>query len=127
MPEPTVPDLALVIREISEEMAQRSDRGAVADYIPELARVDPGQFGMAVIDAAGRVFAGGDSETPFSIQSVSKVFTLTLALGMVGDRLWKRVGRELRATRSTPSSSWRGSAACRAIRSSMRAPSRSPT
>ncbi|AIQ91802.1 MULTISPECIES: glutaminase [Methylobacterium] len=89
-----MPDLALVIREISEEMAQRSDRGAVADYIPELARVDPGQFGMAVIDAAGRVFAGGDSETPFSIQSVSKVFTLTLALGMVGDRLWKRVGRE---------------------------------
>jgi len=89
-----VPDLALVIREISEEMAQRPDRGAVADYIPELAGVDPSQFGMAVIDAEGHVFAGGDSETPFSIQSVSKVFTLTLALGMVGDRLWKRVGRE---------------------------------
>ncbi|GJE11443.1 MULTISPECIES: glutaminase [Methylobacterium] len=89
-----MPELALVIREISEEMAQRSDRGAVADYIPELARVDPNQFGIAVIDADGCVFAGGDSETPFSIQSVSKVFTLTLALGMVGDRLWKRVGRE---------------------------------
>ena len=89
-----MPDLALVIRDISEEMALRPDRGAVADYIPELARIDPNQFGMAVIDAEGRVFAGGDSETPFSIQSVSKVFTLTLALGMVGDRLWKRVGRE---------------------------------
>ena len=47
-----------------------------------------------MIDAEGQVFTGGDSETPFSIQSVSKVFTLTLALGMVGDRLWKRVGRE---------------------------------
>ena len=47
-----------------------------------------------MIDADGRVVAGGDSETPFSIQSISKVFTLTLALGMVGDRLWKRVGRE---------------------------------
>lgn len=46
------------------------------------------------IDADGRVTTGGDSETPFSIQSVSKVFTLTLALGMAGDRLWKRVGRE---------------------------------
>ena len=89
-----MPDLALVIREISEEMAQRSDRGAVADYIPELARVDPGQFGMAVIDAAGRVFAGGDSETPFSIQSVSKVFALTLALNRIGPALWERVGRE---------------------------------
>ncbi|MCJ2071119.1 glutaminase [Methylobacterium sp. J-030] len=89
-----MPDLAHVIREISEEMAQRSDRGTVADYIPELARIDPKRFGIAVIDAGGQVHTGGDSETPFSIQSVSKVFTLTLALGMVGDRLWKRVGRE---------------------------------
>lgn len=89
-----MPDLDSVIREIAAEMAQRSDRGAVADYIPELARVDPNQFGIAVIDADGRVTTGGDSETPFSIQSVSKVFTLTLALGMAGDRLWKRVGRE---------------------------------
>lgn len=89
-----MPDLDSVIREIAAEMAQRSDRGAVADYIPELARVDSNQFGIAVIDADGRVTTGGDSETPFSIQSVSKVFTLTLALGMAGDRLWKRVGRE---------------------------------
>ena len=89
-----MPDLALVIREISEEMAQRPDRGAVADYIPELAGIDPNQFGIAVIDGEGQVLTGGDSETPFSIQSVSKVFTLTLALGMVGDRLWRRVGRE---------------------------------
>ena len=89
-----MPDLDSVIREIAAEMAQRSDRGAVAAYIPQLARVDPNQFGIAVIDADGRVTTGGDSETPFSIQSVSKVFTLTLALGMAGDRLWKRVGRE---------------------------------
>ncbi|SFL29688.1 glutaminase [Methylobacterium pseudosasicola] len=89
-----MPDLDSVVREIAEEMAQRPDRGAVADYIPELAHVDPNQFGIAVIDADGRVISGGDSETPFSIQSVSKVFTLTLALGMAGDRLWKRVGRE---------------------------------
>jgi glutaminase len=42
----------------------------------------------------GQEFVAGDADTPFSIQSVSKVFTLTLALGMVGDRLWNRVGRE---------------------------------
>jgi glutaminase len=75
-------------------MAQRPDRGEVATYIPELARVDPKAFGLAVIDAAGNVAAAGDSETPFSIQSISKVFTLTLALGKHGDRLWRRVGRE---------------------------------
>ena len=47
-----------------------------------------------VIDAEGNIAAGGDSDMPFSIQSISKVFTLTLALGKVGDRLWQRVGRE---------------------------------
>jgi glutaminase len=50
--------------------------------------------GIAVIDAEGRVATGGDSEAPFSIQSISKVFTLTLALGRIGDRLWRKVGRE---------------------------------
>ncbi|MFD1332627.1 glutaminase [Methylopila musalis] len=87
-------DLDAIVREIAEEMRERPDRGEVASYIPELARVDPNQFGLAVIDAEGRVSAAGDCDAPFSIQSVSKVFTLTLALGKVGDRLWRRVGRE---------------------------------
>src|SRR5262245_10526291 len=86
--------LDAVVREIADEMAQRADRGEVANYIPELARADPNRFGIAVIDADGNVAAGGDADVPFSIQSISKVFTLTLALGMVGDRLWRRVGRE---------------------------------
>jgi glutaminase len=89
-----VPDLNNVVKEIAEEMAQRPDRGEVATYIPELGRIDPKAFGLAVIEADGNVAAGGDSDTPFSIQSISKVFTLTLALGKVGDRLWRRVGRE---------------------------------
>ncbi len=75
-------------------MAARPDRGTVASYIPELARVDAKSFGLCVIDNDGQVAAAGDAETPFSIQSISKVFTLTLALGKVGDRLWRRVGRE---------------------------------
>ena len=70
------------------------DRGDVANYIPELARVDPSAFGIAVATVDGRMIAAGDAEAPFSIQSISKVFTLTLALGLVGDRLWTRVGRE---------------------------------
>ncbi len=87
-------ELDRAVQEIAAEMAERSDRGEVATYIPELARIDPKKFGMVVVDAAGHVAAAGDSETPFSIQSISKVFTLTLALGKVGDLLWKRVGRE---------------------------------
>jgi glutaminase len=89
-----VPNLELVVREIADEMRQRPDRGEVATYIPELARVNANAFGLVVIDADGNVAAGGDSEIPFSIQSISKVFTLTLALGKIGDRLWQRVGRE---------------------------------
>jgi glutaminase len=71
-------------------MARRPDRGEVATYIPDLARIDAKSFGLVVIDAEGNVAAAGDSDTAFSIQSISKVFTLTLALG----RLWRRVGRE---------------------------------
>jgi glutaminase len=88
------PDLQHVVDEITDEMRRRTDRGTVATYIPELARVDAKAFGLVVIDAAGHVAAGGDCDQPFSIQSVSKVFTLTLALGKVGDRLWQRVGCE---------------------------------
>jgi glutaminase len=82
------------VKEIADEMRQRPDRGEVASYIPELARIDAKHFGLAVIDAEGNVVAAGDADMPFSIQSISKVFTLTLALGKVGDRLWRRVGRE---------------------------------
>jgi glutaminase len=89
-----VSNLKTIVKDIADEMRARTDRGEVAAYIPELARVDPKHFGIAVIDAEGNVFADGDSDMPFSIQSVSKVFTLTLALGKAGDRLWQRVGRE---------------------------------
>jgi glutaminase len=89
-----VPNLDLVVREIADEMARRPDRGEVATYIPDLARIGAKSFGLVVIDAEGNVAAAGDSDAPFSIQSISKVFTLTLAIGKVGDRLWRRVGRE---------------------------------
>ncbi len=86
--------LNLVVKDIADEMRRRPDRGEVASYIPELARVDPKHFGIAVFDDEGNLACGGDCDMPFSIQSVSKVFTLTLALGRYGDRLWQRVGRE---------------------------------
>jgi glutaminase len=89
-----MPDLEQVVKEIADETAQRPDRGEVATYIPELACINPKHFGLAVIDAEGNIALGGDADMPFSIQSVSKVFTLTLALGKAGDRLWHRVGRE---------------------------------
>ncbi|MDY6848167.1 MAG: glutaminase [Geoalkalibacter sp.] len=86
--------LGKILKQIGEEMAAREERGRVAGYIPELAAIDPTQFGMAVALADGRVLSVGDAEVPFSIQSVSKVFTLALALGRYGNQLWRRVGRE---------------------------------
>jgi glutaminase len=83
-----------ILHDIHSELSPRFGEGKVADYIPGLANVDPGQFAMSVTMPGGEIFTCGDCETPFSIQSISKVFSLTLALGMVGDALWKRVGRE---------------------------------
>ena len=87
-------DIADIVRTIAGEMRAAEERGKVADYIPMLAAVDPAKFGIALVTAGGRVHVGGDADEPFSIQSVSKVFALTLALGKVGDALWRRVGRE---------------------------------
>lgn len=89
-----MPDLQLLLDEIGREMRDREDRGRVADYIPQLAKVDDRKFGLAVATVDGREFATGDAAEPFSIQSISKVFALTIALGKVGDALWRRVGRE---------------------------------
>ncbi|MBB3180251.1 glutaminase [Variovorax sp. Sphag1AA] len=68
--------------------------GAVASYIPALARVPATQFGIALHTREGVEACAGDASTPFSIQSISKLFTLTLAMRYLGDALWERMGRE---------------------------------
>ena len=70
--------------------------GQVAQYIPALASVDPGRFGLAISDVNTRLKPRGTGDwlEPFSIQSLSKVFTLALVLAAEGDALWSRVGKE---------------------------------
>ena len=87
-------DLQNIIDQIADDIRQIEDRGKVANYIPELASVDPNQFGIAVALPDGKTLVAGDADVKFSIQSVSKVFTLALALGRLGEALWQRVGRE---------------------------------
>ena len=89
-----MPDIANILKAIASEAANAPDRGIVANYIPELAIQDANQFGIAVAGNDGRMHLAGNADAAFSIQSVSKVFTLTLALGNYGDNIWKRVGRE---------------------------------
>lgn len=83
-----------IVDGIAAQMAVKTDKGTVASYIPQLACVKPEQFSISVALPDGSVFSAGCAQTLFSIQSISKVFTLTLALGKLGERVWNRVGRE---------------------------------
>ena len=82
------------LTDLGARMKTASERGQVANYISELAKVDPQQFGMSICLPDGVRLNVGDTSTPLSIQSISKVFTLAIALGRYGDRLWSRVGKE---------------------------------
>jgi len=85
----------LVLDQINDELRPLLGQGGkVASYIPALARVSPLQFGIALRTCEGEVAQAGDSAVPFSIQSVSKVFSLTLAIKALGEALWVRIGRE---------------------------------
>ena len=69
--------------------------GAAADYIPELAAVDPNRFGIAVATVNGALHKVGDADYPFTIQSISKAFVYCLALELIGrDAVLERVGVE---------------------------------
>ena len=78
----------------AELRPQLGREGRVASYIPALARVPVAQFGIALRTCAGEEAAAGDSAVPFSIQSVSKLFSLTLAMRLLGEALWERINRE---------------------------------
>lgn len=83
-----------VIAKIYEELKPLWGQGKVADYIPALAEVDPRQFGIAIETLDGQSFLAGDGEVRFSIQSISKVFSLAMVTRRIGDRIWEAVGRE---------------------------------
>tara|TARA_Y100001001_G_C7985789_1_gene301098 strand:- start:28 stop:693 length:666 start_codon:yes stop_codon:yes gene_type:complete len=68
--------------------------GAPANYIPALASVSPHLCGLAFVSLEGKIWKAGDSGIRFSIQSISKIFGLSMAMQRVGDQLWKRVGME---------------------------------
>ncbi len=87
-------DLVEILTKVGEEAALEAGKGKVASYIPALKRVPVGKFGIAVCTVTGDEYVYGDAEDAFSIQSISKVLTLAMALGHVGANLWKRVGRE---------------------------------
>ena len=83
-----------ILEEIQEETRALRTEGRVADYIPDLTCVPRGKFGLALQTVDGDSYAVGDSQESFSLQSISKTFTLSFALTHAAHDLWLRVGRE---------------------------------
>jgi len=84
--------------DILEKAYQRTkalnDEGKLATYIPELANVDPDMFGIHMTTTEGLELGNGNYLEKFSLQSIVKVLTLTLAYKILGEKIWGRVGVE---------------------------------
>lgn len=83
-----------LLNSICEKVIQEENFGDVASYIPELKKVNPEKFGVHVRTIDHREFYVGDYTEKFSIQSISKVLSLSLAFSKVGEKLWERVDVE---------------------------------
>jgi len=87
-------DYQALLERIHSELEPRFGEGRVARYIPELANVSPEHFGMALVTTSGERYRVGDADVKFSIQSISKVFSLAIAMQLDGEAIWARCGRE---------------------------------
>lgn len=91
---PTREQVEAVVKEAYNRFLSDTS-GKNADYIPELAHVDPKLFGIAIVTTDNQVVTVGDVDYAFSIQSISKVFTLALAMEELGsDKVFDRIGNE---------------------------------
>jgi glutaminase len=93
-------DIDAVLEEVAALARPYADEGEVADYIPPLADVDPHRFGLAIVEMDGTEHVVGDVDVALPIQSISKVFSLVLAMQKaaaaegVEKELWQRCGVE---------------------------------
>ncbi|HEX6376283.1 MAG TPA: glutaminase [Allosphingosinicella sp.] len=87
-------DYQALVDEVLADVSAYKGQGDVASYIPALAQADPNKLGLALVLNDGSGFCAGDADEPFSIQSISYVFALCLALHHVKGSLWNHVGRE---------------------------------
>ena len=83
-----------IINSIYQNASKNLDKGTIASYIPELAKVSINNFGIHLLVNSGEQYNVGDSNIKFSIQSISKVLALTKAFSLLGDSIWKRVDVE---------------------------------
>ncbi len=89
-----MPDYEKIIADLYDEVAAMAPKGTVAAYIPELAAMNPQHFAVTMTTVEGQVFQKGSFEEKYSIQSIAKVLSLSLAYSMLGEAIWTRVGVE---------------------------------
>ncbi len=87
-------DYQSIIERIHSDLLKHKNYGDVASYIPELTMVDDEKFGVCLATINGQMFAAGDWQDRFSIQSIVKVLLLSMAYSKLGGQLWQRVGVE---------------------------------
>lgn len=87
-------DFNQILNEIRAEVFPIQNEGTVTGFIPELALVNPAKFGIHLTTVGGDHFSIGDSNEKFSIQSISKVLSLSFAFTFLGENIWERVGVE---------------------------------
>jgi glutaminase len=87
-------DYQSIFSDIVSEFKEDDDLGNIATYIPELGKIDPNKLGIQLTTVDNEQHSFGDFDEPFSIQSIAKVLSLTLALKIMGKDLWKRVDVE---------------------------------
>ena len=83
-----------IIREVYLKIQPLEEKGQLPTYIPELRYVDPAKFGVCVSTLQNETYGIGDYQERFSIQSIAKVLSLSLAYSMLGGNIWNRVGVE---------------------------------
>lgn len=88
-----------IMQKVFAQTQAIQDKGKLATYIPELANVDPTRFGAHMNNLQGDEFGIGDHQIQFSIQSIAKVLSLTLAYKMLGEKIWKRLDVEPSGTK----------------------------
>lgn len=87
-------DIKKIIINTFQKINQIKDTGHLPTYIPELANIDAGKFGVHITTIDQNRFGIGDYKEKFSIQSISKVLSLSLAYQIMGEKIWKRVDVE---------------------------------
>lgn len=87
-------DCHKIVQDTYAHIMSIENKGNVASYIPELSKVDPEHFGVCLTTNNGVQYTAGDAHIPFSIQSIAKVLSLSLALSLEDTMIWQRLDVE---------------------------------